>query len=306
MASFLRRRYSPTVVLGAMILDELFADPDNSWHPVRWLGVGLTRVEGCIYADSFLRGAAFFSLALTPSLLIPQVLDRGGHLLETVGLWLTLGGRSLTREANEIARLLELDDIASARRQLRHLVGRDVDELSRDEIARAVVESVAENTTDAVVGPLLWYTAGGLSGAMVFRSVNTMDAMVGHKTDRYRRFGFAAAKADDLLVTPASLLAVALCWAMSDRDSRRRMLSAMELAHLHPSLNAGLIEAAFAGSIRVQLGGINRYQGRSVDTPRFDVGPRPDVRAIRLACRLSRRLAWGSALVAMCASFVAP
>jgi adenosylcobinamide-phosphate synthase len=283
------------------MLDELVGDPVNRWHPVRWLGVGLHRLEGCVYADSLGRGAIFFALALTPSLLLPPFLAPGGRLIETVGLWLTLGGRSLTREAEEVARLLELDDLVAARCQLRHLVGRDVEELGPDEIARAAIESVAENTTDAVVGPLLWYAVGGLSGAMGFRSINTLDAMVGHKSIRYQRFGFVSAKADDLAVGPASILGAFLCWTLSNKESRQRMVSAMASSHLHPSLNAGLIEAAFAGALGVQLGGVNSYHGRSVETPRFEVGSSPGVEAIRDASRLSRRVAWGSALVAMLA-----
>jgi len=281
------------------VLDELAADPENRWHPVRWLGVGLNWLEGCIYADSRRRGAVFFALALTPSLLLPTVLGPGGWLLESVGLWLTLGGRSLTREAEEVARLLELNDLVAARCQLRHLVGRDVEELGPDEIARAAIESVAENTTDAVVGPLLWYTVGGLGAAMTFRSINTLDAMVGHETNRYQRFGFVSAKADDLAVGPASLLGVALCWTLSNTEGRQRMRTAMARSHLHPSLNAGLIEAAFAGVLGAELGGVNSYHGVPVQTPRFEVGPPPKVGNIRHASRLSRRVAWGSALVAM-------
>ena len=101
------------VVLGAMVLDELVGDPTNRWHPVRWLGVGLSWLEGSVYSDSRSRGAVFFALALTPSLLLPTVFSPGGRLLETVGLWFTIGGRSLTREAEEVARLLELDDLAA-------------------------------------------------------------------------------------------------------------------------------------------------------------------------------------------------
>ncbi len=289
------------VVLGAMVLDELVGDPTNRWHPVRWLGVGLSWLEGSVYSDSRSRGAVFFALALTPSLLLPTVFSPGGRLLETVGLWFTIGGRSLTREAEEVARLLELDDLAAARCRLRHLVGRDVEDLGPEEIARATIESVAENTTDAVVGPLLWYAVGGLSGAMTFRSINTLDAMVGHKTSRYQRFGFVSAKADDLAACPASLLGVALCWTLSNREGRQRMVSAMSRSQLHPSLNAGLIEAAFAGVLGAELGGVNCYHGISVQTPRFEVGPQPGVGTIRHASRLSRRVAWGSALVAMLA-----
>jgi adenosylcobinamide-phosphate synthase len=195
--------------------------------------------------------------------------------------------------------LLELNDLVAARCQLRHLVGRDVEDLGPDEIARAVIESVAENTTDAVVGPLLWYAVGGLGGALTFRSINTLDAMVAHKTNRYQRFGFVSAKADDLAVSPASMLGVALCWALSNREGRQRMTTAMARSHLHPSLNAGLIEAAFAGALGVELGGVNSYHGLAVQTPQFEAGPPPGVGTIRHASRLSRRVAWGSALVAM-------
>jgi adenosylcobinamide-phosphate synthase len=297
MARFWARVPDAHVVLGAMALDAVFGDPANRWHPVRWFGLAVSKLERVAYRDSTAGGAAFMGLALGPVLVAPTLMAPGGRLLEAVVLWLTLGGRTLCDEAEAVATLLEAGDLAGARRRVRSLVGRDTDELDEAEVARAVIESVAENTTDAVVGPLVWYAIGGLEAAIAFRAINTLDAMVGHKNDRYRNFGLFAAKGDDLAVTPAALVGLALTWGMASADGRRRIASCLRVVAGHPSLNAGLIEAGFAGALGVQLGGDNRYQGRWVVTPLLAGGEIPSVSAIRRACQLSRRLAWLTGLI---------
>ncbi|MGC9154332.1 MAG: cobalamin biosynthesis protein CobD/CbiB [Ferrimicrobium sp.] len=301
MARSRYRRPSALVVLGAMVLDELLGDPANRWHPVRWFGIGVDRLEGHVYADSRASGVALWSLALVPSLVLPPLLWPGGRIVEALGLWLTLGGRSLVREAEALAALLEAGDLSGARLRLGNLVGRDTAGLGVEEIARAAIESLAENTTDAVLGPLWWYAVGGLSGALAFRSSNTLDAMVGHQNRRYQNFGYFSAKVDDLAVTPAAILGVIVSWLGAHGEQRRRISRLITLAPQHPSLNAGLIEAAFAGTLGVDLGGVNHYRGRAVSTPRFLGGSPPDVRALRGASRLSRQVAWMSALVAILA-----
>ncbi len=287
-----------------MALDELVGDPANRWHPVRWLGVGIAALEDRIYADSRTRGAVFWGLLLVPSVVLPPLLRPGGRIFEVLGVWSTLGGRSLVREAEVIAALLDKGDIPGARARLGHLVGRDTDDLGAAEIARAAIESLAENTTDAVLGPLWWYVAGGLSGALAFRSSNTLDAMVGHLNRRYYNFGYFSAKVDDLAVTPAAVVGVIASWVLAPAEGRRRIGELITLAPQHPSLNAGLIEAAFAGALGVDLGGVNRYRGRAVTTPRLLGGSSPDVRALHQASRFSRRVARVGALAAMLAIVV--
>ncbi|MEX6430331.1 MAG: cobalamin biosynthesis protein CobD/CbiB [Ferrimicrobium sp.] len=291
------RSPSAAVMLGAMALDELFGDPSDTWHPVRWFGLAITRLERVLYRDSKSRGATFFTLALGSVSLAPTLFAPGGRVAECVALWLTLGGRSLVREAEAIAALLERDDLPGARRRLCSLVGRDTDALDAGEVARAVIESIAENTTDAVLGPLVWYAIAGLGGSLAFRSINTLDAMVGHQNSRYRNFGFVSAKADDLVVAPAAVIGCAVTWMFAGQSGRRRALTCLTSAPAHPSLNAGLIEAAFAGSLGVELGGINRYRGRPVSTPRLPGGDPPDVHALRRAARLSRVVGWSATLI---------
>jgi adenosylcobinamide-phosphate synthase len=201
-----------------------------------------------------------------------------------------LGGRSLQREAQTLGRQLSEEDLAAARRQIRNLVGRDPSGLDAGELSRACVESVAENTSDAVVAPLFWGAALGLPGLLGYRAVNTLDAMVGHRSPRYRRFGWAAARLDDaanwlparicglltVLVAPAVHGRSADAWRAWRRDASQ-----------HPSPNAGVVEAAFAGALGVRLGGTNVYAGVAEDRGTLG-GTRPVAAAdIGRAARLS-------------------
>jgi adenosylcobinamide-phosphate synthase len=178
------------------------------------------------------------------------------------------------------------------------LCGRDPQALDAAGLSRAALESVAENTSDAVVGALLWGAVAGPGGATAYRAANTLDAMVGRRDDRYREFGWAAARLDDALNwLPARLTALltALCggrpratWAIVRRDGRR-----------HPSPNAGQVEAAFAGALGVRLGGPLSYAGVPEARPEIGEGPAPTAADVCRAVRLSRRV--GAAALAACA-----
>jgi adenosylcobinamide-phosphate synthase len=212
--------------------------------------------------------------------------------------WASLGGRSLSRAATRLAGQLEAGDLAGARATLPWLCGRDPEALDAPGLARAALESVAENTSDAVVGALFWGAVAGPGGAVAYRAANTLDAMVGRKDDRYREFGWAAARLDDALNwLPARLTAAltALCsgrpratWAIVRRDGRR-----------HPSPNAGQVEAAFAGALGVRLGGPLSYHGVPEARPEIGDGPAPTAADVCRAVRLSRRV--GAAALAACA-----
>ena len=176
-----------------------------------------------------------------------------------------LGGRSLARAATAVAGPLAAGDLAGARAQVRHLVGRDVAELSESEVARAAVESVAENSSDAVVAPLLWGAALGIPGLLGYRAVNTLDAMIGHRSPRYERFGWAAARLDDLANwVPARVAGLAAAVAaLQVGGSPTTVLRVVRRdAGQHPSPNAGVVEAAFAGALGIRLGGRNVYRGQ--------------------------------------------
>ncbi len=177
------------------------------------------RAAGAAYAALLVGGPAVLGL-LSRRLPAPWLITA-----TALGTWTVLGSRSLSAEAEAVAAHLRRGDLPAAREQLTHLVGRRTDTLDEAEIARATVESVAENTSDAVVAPLLWGAVAGLPGLLAYRAVNTLDAMVGHHSPRHENFGWASARADDLAnYLPARLTAVltAVVAPVAGRRPRRR------------------------------------------------------------------------------------
>ena len=207
-----RARASATGLLAGVAIDQVAGDPRRG-HPVALFGTVAGRLEARMWRDDRAAGAAYAALLITaPAVLglLPRRLPAPWLAAATAaGTWAVLGSRSLCAEADAIAEQLERGDLPAARQQLTHLVGRRTDVLGEAEISRAAVESVAENTSDAVVAPLLWGALAGLPGLLAYRAVNTLDAMVGHHSPRYERFGWAAARADDVAnFLPARLTAV--------------------------------------------------------------------------------------------------
>jgi adenosylcobinamide-phosphate synthase len=201
--------------------------------------------------------------------------------------WLVVAGRALGDEARAIGALLAEDDLDGARRRLPALVGRDPEHLDAKGVARAVVESVAENTVDAVVAPACWAAAGGAAGAGFYRAVNTLDAMVGHRNERYHRFGWAAARLDDAANWVPARLTGLLVAAVRPRQAPE-VLDAVAHPPAHPSPNAGVAEAAFAAALGLRLGGDTVYAGRVDPRPAFGSGRPPEPGDIDAAVRLSR------------------
>lgn len=217
-----------------------------------------------------------------------------------LGTWIVLGGRSLVAEAAAVDSRLRQGDLPAARQRLTHLVGRRTDTLDEAEVARATIESVAENTCDAVVAPLLWGGVGGLPGLLAYRAVNTLDAMVGHHDPRYENFGWASARADDLAnFVPArmtALLAAAVAPAVSG-SSRGALAVTRRDGRRHPSPNSGMSEAAFAGALGIRLGGRNDYGSHVEDRPVLgSAGRAPEVADIARASGLSRAVTAAAAL----------
>lgn len=216
-----------------------------------------------------------------------------------VATWVVLGGRSLEREATAVRTLLAAGELQGARDRLTHLVGRDTSQLDPAEISRAVVESVAENTADAVVAPLLWGAIAGVPGLLGYRAANTVDAMVGHHNARYERYGRASARLDDLLNLPCSRLAGLLTLGADPSHARAAWRAWRRDAPGHPSPNAGVVEAAFAGALGIRLGGTNVYYGKRIEHRVIMGGGRPaEPRDIARATRLARRVGCGAAVVA--------
>ncbi|HEX9312852.1 MAG TPA: cobalamin biosynthesis protein [Actinomycetota bacterium] len=296
------------IALGAgWAADALLGDPAR-FHPVAGFGHAGEALERTLWRPSRAAGTAYVAALVVPLTAAVAAVDAtlrrrpwARFALGFVATWVVLGGRSLAREAHRLADAVDRGDLDRAREIAPTLAGRDPSELDGPELCRATVESVAENTTDAVVAPLLWCAVAGPAGAVVYRAANTLDAMVGHRNERYERFGWAAARLDDLLTWPAarlaSLLTVALAplagadprgaWRILRRDGAR-----------HPSPNAGRMEAAFAGALGVRLGGRNRYGDRVEDRPVLGDGSQPDVDAVRRAVRLSQLV--GTAAAGLC------
>jgi adenosylcobinamide-phosphate synthase len=213
--------------------------------------------------------------------------------------WAALGGRSLRREALRVADLIERDDLAVGRAALRALCGRDAEALDAGGLSRAVVESVAENTSDAVVGALAWGAVGGPAGVAAYRAANTLDAMFGQRSERYAAFGWFPAKLDDAMNWPAARLSAAITCAAAGLvggSPARTFATVRRDGSAHPSPNAGMIEAAFAGALGVQLGGPLEYGARVELRPRLGDGRPPEVADIRRATRLSLVVSTAAAL----------
>jgi adenosylcobinamide-phosphate synthase len=277
-------------------LDLLLGDPRRG-HPISGYGRVAAALEQRLYAPRRRAGLQYAAVAVGGPVALAMAADaatrhrplvRAGLVAATT--WAVLGARSLRREAAAMAAALEDGDLTRARTRLPHLCGRDPSTLDEPELARATVESVAENTSDAVVAPLFWGGLAGLPGLVGYRAVNTLDAMVGHRSQRYARFGTAAARLDDAANLLPSRLTAALTVAVAPLvagDRRRAARTWLRDGDRHPSPNAGQCEAAMAGALGVRLGGRNVYSGRVEVRPFLGDGPRPGTPDIRRAAALS-------------------
>lgn len=290
------------------LLDAAFGDP-RRWHPVAGFGRLAATIERRTWADQRARGAVvtggLVTAVVVAVLAVRRALGRrwtGEAIVSAAVTWAALGHTSLLREGAEMQRLLAAGDLPGARLRLSHLCGRDATTLDEIGLARATVESVAENTSDAVVAPLVWGLVGGAPAVAGYRALNTLDAMFGSRTSRYRRFGWAAARLDDLANwVPARLtavLAAALAPLVGGRSADARAAWHRD-AHGHPSPNAGPVEAAFAGALGARLGGtVNTYGDHRDVRPSLGDGREVEVADIARAATLSRAV--GIAALALC------
>ncbi|NUT50561.1 MAG: cobalamin biosynthesis protein [Saccharothrix sp.] len=292
--------------------DAVFGDP-RRFHPVAAFGSTAAALEKRLHADSEAAGVAYTAVLVGGTVAVGVAVERLArrHWLAqtlTTGLatWAVLGGRSLAAEGTSMGRELSEGDVEAARARLPHLCGRDASRLDTSGLARATVESVAENTSDAVVAPLFWGAVFGVPGLLGYRASNTLDAMVGHKSPRYLRFGWASARLDDLLnLLPSRLAAVLTVGgapvvggsASQALETWRRDASA------HPSPNAGQVEAAFAGALEIRLGGRTVYSHGVEERPVLGHGRNPDSGHVTRAVELSRVVGFGAALVSAVVAF---
>ncbi|MDY6083849.1 MAG: adenosylcobinamide-phosphate synthase CbiB [Dialister sp.] len=268
-----------SVPLVALIIDAVYGDPRSDYHPVVLIGKIISAYESLLYpkkkashASMLFRGTITVFAVLTTvgcitALLTWLAYKTGMFLFAVVSaiiLYFTISPRALARDGMEIYSLLAGGDIASACKRLSWIVGRDTETLDEYDIARATVETIAENTTDGIISPLFYFLLFGPVGAMVYRAGNTMDSMLGYKTDRYLFFGRFAAKLDDgLNYIPARitfLLFVAASFILR-LDYKKAWKIGLRDAPKHPSPNGGYAEATVAGAMHVRLGGYNYYQG---------------------------------------------
>jgi len=277
--------------------DLLLADPRRG-HPVAGFGTMAAALERRWWRDDRRAGATYVAVLVGGAVALGVLVERTDRpvpraVATAVATWAVLGGTSLDREGAAIQRLLEEGRLDEARVRLTHLVGRATSQLSESEVVRAAVESLAENTSDAVVAPLVWGAVAGVPGLLGYRAANTLDAMVGHRSARYERFGWAAARFDDVLNLPGSRLTAALAVLLGD-DHRAAWRAWRRDASGHPSPNAGPVEAAFAGALGIRLGGTNVY-GERVEHRAVMGDGRPPVRAdLAGARRLARRVGVGA------------
>jgi len=291
-----------------VLADAVLGDPRRG-HPVAAFGAVATRLERRWWADRRGTGVAYVAVlvggAVGGGLLVERLAARRplAHTVVTAAAtWTVLGGTSLAAEGAVMATSLDRGDVAAARARLPHLCGRDPSALDADGLARAALESVAENTADAVVAPLVWGALAGVPGLLGHRAVNTLDAMVGHRSARYARFGWASARADDVAgVVPArvSALVTTVCAPLAGGRPTAAWRAWRRDAPAHPSPNAGPVEASFAGALGLRLGGRTVYPYGVQDRPLLGDGRVPVVPDLARAVRLSRLVGAVTAVLAV-------
>lgn len=294
-------------LVAGYVADVFFGDTRRG-HPVRLFGRTAGILEQRMWADSRSRGMLHAGLCVgaTAGLgLAAKAATRRSPLarftVTTVATWVVLGGHGLATEGITMADLLDEDDLPGARKRLSHLCARDATDLDAKALTRAAVESIAENTSDAVVAPLLWGGVAGIPGLLAYRALNTLDAMVGYHSARFERFGWAAARGDDVAnLVPARICAAAaaICALLVGGSPRRTWRVWRRDGSAHPSPNAGQVEAAFAGALGVRLGGSNSYGGHVEDRGRLGDGPAPSIADLRRSVTLSRAVGFAALGVA--------
>ncbi len=269
------------ILPAAFLLDLALGDSPTLPHPVRWMGYAIATLEprfrkissnlvlaGAVYAATLIAGTWLLTyLVIAVSAAFHAWL---GYGVEIVLIYFCIAARSLEDAALEIHDCLMQNKVNEARQKVAQVVGRDVQKYNAGEIARAVVETVAENLVDGVTAPLLFAAIGGAPLAMAYKMANTLDSMVGYKNEAYLQFGKASARIDDILnFLPArfSVLVISLASQILSGAGARSLKTAVLEGAQHSSPNAGFPEAAFAGALAVKLNGPNYYQGKLVNKP---------------------------------------
>lgn len=266
----LMERCTTNELLAAVALDMVIGDPHWLPHPVRAIGWWASRLEPWLRraVSARLAGAVFWLLVVGPvsGQVFFSLVWLPRPMISIYWIYTFLAIRSLDHETTRAVHALAAGDIGGARHAIGMVVGRDTSELDEAGVLRAAVETIAENLADAVVAPLFYLAIAGPAAMALYKAVNTLDSMVGHKNERYREFGWFSARADDWMnFVPARLttILISICAALLRLRFRNSILIAWRDAHSQPSPNSGWPEAAMAGALGVRLGGVNHYQGRA-------------------------------------------
>lgn len=260
----------------AFILDTLIGDPNSKYHPVVIIGRIISFFEDVLYKHTdnntkklWYGGIAAGLVLLSVYITVSLILWIGGvinewiyYIIEVFLLYIAISPRSLGGAGFTIIQLLKKGDLKTARHKLSWIVGRDTDDLDESEITRATVETIAENTVDGIIAPLFFFIVGGSMGAILYRTANTMDSMLGYKNQKYLYFGRFAARLDDVLnfiparITYILFVISAFCLRL---DATAAFRMGLRDAKKHPSPNGGYAEAPVAGALHIRLGGYNQY-----------------------------------------------
>lgn len=265
------------LILSAYSMDLILGDPQWRFHPIRCIGHLIALFEKILGTKGSstavrLKGIAAVFLVISIVASITSVLLESakkvnflyGALIWIIIAYFTISVKDLSQHAAAVIKALEKDNLENARNQLSRMVGRDTQTLSRGQITSAVIESVAENTADGIVAPLIYLIAGGPILAMIYKTVNTMDSMIGHKNKRYRYFGWFAAKLDDVFNwIPARIsgLLIVCATKLSGKYAHNAFRIMRRDGKNHSSPNSAISEAAMAGALKIQLGGPRSYAG---------------------------------------------
>lgn len=267
------------ILLAAVILDLLIGDPKFYTHPVVLIGRLIKFLEKKLKNNSEseaiqkIKGIILVIVVLLLTFVITYIVIFIGStlnyylgiIIKVLILYTTLAIKGLSKAALEIFNQLIEGDVAGARRSLNMIVGRDTNQLKENEIIRGTIETVAENTSDGIIAPLFYFLLGGPIAAVLYKAINTMDSMLGYRNEEYQYFGWAAARLDDVVnYIPARLTAILIVISsyIYRKDYKKSFKIIIRDAKKHVSPNAGYPEAAIAGALNIQLGGINYYFGK--------------------------------------------
>ena len=287
------------VLLAALAIDWLVGEPDILWrrvpHPVVLFGRAISSMDkrlnkrrGVTGKSRQVRGILAIVILVVLAAIIGWGLSFGGPVVACIVVAVLLAARSLDEHIRAVATAMG-EGIAAARTAVAMIVGRDTKSMKKGDIARAAIETGAENLSDGVIAPALWFLVGGLPGLLAYKMVNTADSMIGYRNAKYRAFGCGAARIDDVMnLIPARLTALLICGsAMLNGRGTAALGTMMRDGRHHASPNAGWPEAAMAGAINVWLAGPRRYGNRIRQARRFNEGGgEADASAIRAALQV--------------------